>query len=95
MTAQPTDHFAATTCWLSAEQPKADNGSASSEAATFTGKIMKSGDKLVLEDTDSKTTYQLDDQNKAKSFVGKSVKVTGTLDVATNTIHIAEIEPVA
>jgi hypothetical protein len=96
-TAQPMDHFATTICWLSAEQPKTDNGSASSdpETATFTGRIMKSGSNLVLEDADNKVTYLLDDQEKAKSFEGKSVKVTGQLDVATNTIHIAEIEPVA
>ena len=84
------------TCWLSAEQPKTDNGSTSSEdTATFTGKITQSGGKLVLEDTDHMATYQLDDQNKAKSFEGKSVKITGTLDVATNTIHVSEIEPLA
>ncbi|HVN78761.1 MAG TPA: DUF5818 domain-containing protein [Terriglobia bacterium] len=93
--AQPADHLAATTCWLSAEQPKADNGSTPSEADTFTGKIVKSGDMVVLVDTSSRTTYQLDDQDKAQPFVGKNVKVTGTLDVATNVIHITEIEPAA
>lgn len=30
---------------------------------------------------------------QAKPFVGKNVKVTGTLDTATNTIHVATIEP--
>lgn len=97
MKAQPTDHFAKTTCWLSTEQPKTDNGSASSdsETATFTGRIMKSGSNLVLEDADNSVTYLLDDQEKAKSFEGKSVKVIGQLDVATNTIYVSEIEPVA
>lgn len=33
----------------------------------------------------SKSTYMLDDQDKAKPFENKEVKVTGTLDSATNT----------
>ena len=43
-------------------------------------------------DPNNKTTYKLDDQEKAKQYVGKNVKVTGTLDAATNTIHVAAIE---
>lgn len=60
---------------------------------TFSGKIMKSGDKLVLQDSVGDSTYQLDDQQKAKAFQGKNVKVTGTVDSVTDTIHIAEIQP--
>jgi len=59
----------------------------------FTGVIVKSGDKLVLTDTISKTSYQLDDQLKAQDFVNKNVKVTGVLDPATGTIHVSAIEP--
>jgi hypothetical protein len=39
---------------------------------------MKSGDKLVLTDIANKTTYQLDDQQKAQDFLNKSVKVIGS-----------------
>jgi hypothetical protein len=35
----------------------------------------------------------LDDQEKAKNFEGKNVKVTGILDVATNIVHVTGIEP--
>jgi hypothetical protein len=35
----------------------------------------------------------LDDQEKAKQFDGQNVKVTGTLDVATFTIHVSDIQP--
>ncbi len=63
------------------------------EAQTFTGKISRKGDKYILRS--SYMTYDLDDQEKAKSFVGKDVKVTGTLDAQTNTIHVAEIQPSA
>ena len=34
-----------------------------------------------------------DDQDKAKQFEGKDVKVEGTLDVATNTIRVSNILP--
>ncbi len=65
------------------------------QAQTFTGKISKKDDKYVLRDASAKMTYDLDDQEKAKSFEGKDVKVTGTLDAQTNTIHVADIQPSA
>ena len=64
-----------------------------SDARTFTGKIAKADGKYVLRDTASKTTYMLDDQEKAKDFEGKSVKITGMLDTQSNTIRVAAIEP--
>ncbi|HYU45871.1 MAG TPA: DUF5818 domain-containing protein [Terriglobales bacterium] len=57
----------------------------------FVGKIAKSKGDLVLRD-DAGTSYKLDNADQAKQFVGKSVKVTGTLDSATNTIHVTNIE---
>jgi hypothetical protein len=60
---------------------------------SFEGKIAKSGDKLVLQDTATKTAYQLDDQNKAKQFEGKDVKVTATMDSNTDTLHVVDITP--
>lgn len=60
----------------------------------FTGVIVKSGDKLVLLDTISKTSYQLDDQEKAQDFVNKNVKVTGVLDPSTGTIHVHDVHPI-
>lgn len=73
-------------------QPQ-DVPGARAEAKAFTGKVVKQGDKLVLTDSTGAATYQLDDQQKAKEFVGKNVKVTGVLDPATGTIHITTIEP--
>jgi uncharacterized protein DUF5818 len=63
-----------------------------SDVKTFTGKIMKSGDEFVLQDSIGESSYQLDDQRQAKGFEGKSVKVTGAVDPVTKTIHIAKIE---
>jgi uncharacterized protein YdeI (BOF family) len=62
---------------------------------TFSGTILKNGDKFVLSDRASKIDYVLDDAKKASQFEGRKVKVTGTVDVASNTIHVNEIEEIA
>jgi len=71
-----------------------DDPKPAAEAATFTGKIVKSGGKLVLTDATNQTTYQLDDQQKAKEYVNKNVKVTGVLDASSGMIRVSAIEPV-
>jgi uncharacterized protein DUF5818 len=76
------------------QQPDS-TASASEVAKIFTGKIVKAGDKLVLTDAEGKMTYQLDDQQKAKSFLNKNVKVTGVLDNSSGTIRVNGIEPAA
>ena len=63
------------------------------EAQMFTGKVAKAGGKYVLRDTANKAIYMLDDQEKAKQFEGQEVKVSGTLDSQTRTIHVASIAP--
>jgi hypothetical protein len=60
-------------------------------AQSFEGKIMKAGDKLVLRDAATRASYQLDDQDKAKQYQGKNVKVMATVDPNTNTLHVIEI----
>ena len=55
-------------------------------------KCVEMGGKFVLQDTAKKITYQLDDQEKPKEFAGQKVKVTGTYDKATKTIHVEKIE---
>ena len=73
-----------------------DNTAKKEKAQTFMGQIGQSADgKFVLQDDSTKAAYQLDDQDKAKQFAGQKVKVTGTLDSATNTIHVSKIEVAA
>jgi hypothetical protein len=64
------------------------------DARTIIGTIVKDGDKYVLKTSD-KMTYQLDDQEKAKQYDGKKVKITGTLEVNSSTLHIESIELVS
>jgi hypothetical protein len=39
-----------------------------------------------------KDVYKLDDQVKAEQFSGKKVKINGTLDGDTHTLHISDME---
>jgi uncharacterized protein DUF5818 len=62
---------------------------------TFPGTITKNGDQFVLSDAKTRRWYELDDQNVAARFEGKSVTVTGTLDVVKNIIRIQSIAEAA
>ncbi len=55
---------------------------------------VKMGAKFVLYDSSKKIIYQLDDQQKPREFAAQKVKVTGTYDPATKTIHVETIEAV-
>ena len=79
------------------QQPSAqpDNQATPASTKTLTGKIVQIGDKLVLSDSESKATYQLDDQEKAEGFLNANVKVTGVLDPSTGTIRVSDIERAA
>jgi uncharacterized protein YdeI (BOF family) len=73
--------------------PSQDSSSSmqTSQSTAFAGTIVKAGGKYVLETSDM--NYQLDDQEKAKQFVGQQVKVSGSLDTNTSTIHVSDISP--
>jgi hypothetical protein len=53
---------------------------------------VKMGGKYVLFNAANKRVYQLDDQTKPEQFAGQKVKVKGTYDRATKTIHITDIQ---
>jgi len=57
-----------------------------------TKNCVKMGGKYVLFDAAKKTTYELDDQEKPVDFAGQKVKVKGSYDKATKTIHVTSIE---
>ena len=63
------------------------------DAKECTLKCVAMGGRFVLYDSANKAVYQLDDQEKAKPFEGKNVKVTGTLEVAKNLVHVTDIQP--
>ena len=77
----------------SSPSPDSSSSMQNSQGTAFTGTVVKAGGKYVLKTTDM--NYQLDDQEKAKQFVGQQVKVNGTLDSNTSMIHISDISPVS
>jgi hypothetical protein len=52
----------------------------------------KYGAKYVLFNPLTGVVYQLDDQTKSANFAGEKVKVSGTLDKTTDTIHVADVQ---
>ena len=52
----------------------------------------KSGGSYVLFDPETKSVYQLDDQQKPERFAGQRVRVSGTYDEPSNTMHVESIE---
>lgn len=64
------------------------------KSQTFAGKIVKArnGQFALLTDEQAGRGIYLDDQDKAKQFEGKTVKVTGTLEVAKNLLHVTDIQ---
>lgn len=83
--AQPSDQTG------TPQQPTSANSGQS--AQSFQGKIMRSGNQLVFQDSASQTTYQVDDSSKIAPFEGKNVKLMGTLDSKTNSIHVVDVSP--
>jgi hypothetical protein len=77
-------------------QSQQDKGQPSNQAAPddatgskeMVGTIMKQGDKYMFQDTASGTMYDIDHQDQVKKFEGKKVRVHGTIDPNTKTIHV-------
>ena len=62
------------------------------EAKACTLACVSQGASFVLYNPIGQTVYQLDDQKKPAEFAGQKVKVIGTLDKTTKTIHVTEIQ---
>jgi hypothetical protein len=62
------------------------------EAETFFGTILKSGENFVLSDPATKSRYALDNPKEASPYQGMTVKVTGTIETASNLIHVESIQ---
>jgi DNA-nicking Smr family endonuclease len=62
-----------------------------SSAQVFTGTIVKDESRYVLKAADG-ASYQLDDQEKAKRYEGKQVKIVGSINAHGTTLHIDSIE---
>lgn len=68
------------------------SGHGDKEAKACTLTCISRGASFVLYDPITQTVYQLDDQKKPAEFAGQKVKVVGTLNKTTKTIHVIEIQ---
>jgi hypothetical protein len=58
---------------------------------SIVGIIVREGENYVLKTGDN-TTYRLDDQERARRYQDKRVKVVGKLDSLSNSLHTESIE---
>ncbi len=58
---------------------------------SFTGKIIRDGNKYVLK-VASNTTYELREEGDVSRFVNQTVKVIGNLETGGNVIRVVKIE---
>jgi DNA mismatch repair ATPase MutL len=85
--AQPPQTPPETTPDSSGQRPDAQSESTPTSAAqSFTGTIVKAGDKYRFQDAATGNTYDIDHQDEVSKYEGKKVKVHGTLD--GKTIHL-------
>ena|SRR5207302_8251210 len=56
-----------------------------------TNGCVKMGGKYVLYVPSTKKVYELDDQKKGEQFAGEKVKVTGSYDKVSKTLHVTDI----
>jgi hypothetical protein len=61
------------------------------DVRTFAGKITQKNSRFFLEEAVHRTPYLLADTWNVKRFVGKKVRVTGTLDQDGNILHVKSI----
>ena len=62
------------------------------DAKECTLNCVKAGAHLVLYETDDKTIYRLDSQDKVMHYAGQTVTVIGNYDRATDILHVDRIE---
>ena len=76
----------------SEEQTNPANSSASQAVRTLTGTIVRENNGYFLK-ADNNSEYQLDDPGKVRNFENQTVRVTGTVDSSTRTIHVQTVQP--
>jgi len=76
-----------TTPQSGAKDPNGASSATATDSQTFSGTVVKQGDKYVLKD-DTGKTYDIDHQTDVAKFEGKRVRVQGTLDPSGNKIMV-------
>jgi len=82
------------------QAPQTQQPEEQQQSKVYAGKIMKlqNGNYALITGQTPQgqaAGHFLDNQEEAKKYEGKQVTVTGTLEMASNTIHVTKIEPAA
>ncbi len=84
---QPSPEYEAST----ATNAFSEDADQTQDALVFAGQITQQKGVLVLSDPVTRVIYQLDDQERARHFAGRHVRVVGKLGMRTNTIRVETI----
>jgi len=79
-------------CAIDGSHDKMMQQNGTKNAKDCTLRCAKSGGSFVLFDPETKSVYQLDDQQKPERFAGQRVRVSGTYDEPSKTMHVESIE---
>lgn len=82
------------TCAAASSHGKMMTTTKAKDAKECTLDCVKAGAQLVLYNTDDKTTYRLDTQDKVKEYAGQTVTVIGSYDRSTGVLHVDRVETV-
>jgi len=79
-------------CAIDGSHDKMMRQNGTKNAKDCTLECANSGGSFVLIDPETKTVYQLDNQQKPEPFAGQRVRISGTYDESSKTMHIESIE---
>jgi hypothetical protein len=80
-------------CAIDGSHDKMMRQNGTKDARECTLQCAKSGGSFVLIDPETQTVYQLDDQQKPAKFAGQRVRVSGTYEQTSKTMHVESIQP--
>ena len=79
-------------CAIDGSHDKMKRQNGTKDARECTLQCAKNGGSYVLFDAETQTVYQLDDQQKPAKFAGQRVRVSGTYDQPSKTMHVDTIQ---
>lgn len=80
------------TCAAAGSHGKMMTKTQAKDAKECTLNCVMGGAQLVLYNTDDKTIYRLDSQDKVQQYAGQTVTVIGSYDRATDILHVDRVE---
>jgi hypothetical protein len=79
-------------CAIDVSHDKMMRQSGTKNVRDCTLQCAKNGGSFVLIDPQTQTVYQFDDQQKPAKFAGQRVRVSGTYEQSSKTMHIESIQ---